>query len=443
MNICRFLILTVLFLTRFAVQRCSAVAVTNEPIQITATFINQLAEEARTNNPSLGAADARSRAALENHKSVRIWEDPMLRFGFMGAERAMRMDDGDLIYGAEQKLPLFGKPQAERRVAKAEAQVIEATALNKFQQVRRDIAQTIFRIALADRAVEIAREDLTWVDLILGSVERRYESGLNGQFDVLRLQNEGAQRTNQISNALQSLSREHANLNRLLNRDLQSRWPVLRLPQVAKKIAFSERLIQLATKGSSELKMRREEITAAKAMVAVAQRKRYPDFNLGAELRNYSGDGEFRQSMVALSFNLPWGNRKSYGAEIKREEARLHASHLDVEDAELALKNEIYALTIKIESARREALLYRDEMIPRGVLALESAQTGWENGSAQFRDVLDAQRMWVDSHLMFARAVSEQYQMMSELVLCCGLGDLEALEMIGAPLEPTPSEAKP
>jgi hypothetical protein len=32
--------------------------------------------------------------------------------------------------------------------------------------------------------------------------------------------------------------------------------------------------------------------------------------------------------------------------------------------------------------------------------------------------------------LMHARAVAEQYQMLSELVLCCGLGDLEALQML-------------
>jgi hypothetical protein len=40
--------------------------------------------------------------------------------------------------------------------------------------------------------------------------------------------------------------------------------------------------------------------------------------------------------------------------------------------------------------------------------------------------------MLLETRLMYARAVAEQYQMMSELVLCCGLGDLEALEMIGA-----------
>ena len=60
-----------------------------------------------------------------------------------------------------------------------------------------------------------------------------------------------------------------------------------------------------------------------------------------------------------------------------------------------------------------------------------------------FRDVLDARRMLLDARLMFARAVTEQYQMMSELVLCCGLGDLEALQMIGAEPESQNEGTKP
>ena len=47
------------------------------------------------------------------------------------------------------------------------------------------------------------------------------------------------------------------------------------------------------------------------------------------------------------------------------------------------------------------------------------------------------------SRLMYARAVSEQYEMLSDLVLCCGLGDLEALQMIGAQPETPTGEKRP
>ena len=40
--------------------------------------------------------------------------------------------------------------------------------------------------------------------------------------------------------------------------------------------------------------------------------------------------------------------------------------------------------------------------------------------------------MWLEGRSMYARAVAEQYEMLSELVLCCGLGQLESLNMIDA-----------
>ena len=50
-----------------------------------------------------------------NAAAVRTWENPTAKFGVMGADREKRADDGDLVYGVKQKLPLFGKPQAARK----------------------------------------------------------------------------------------------------------------------------------------------------------------------------------------------------------------------------------------------------------------------------------------------------------------------------------------
>ena len=47
-------------------------------------------------------------------------------------------------------------------------------------------------------------------------------------------------------------------------------------------------------------------------------------------------------------------------------------------------------------------------------------------------DVLDARRMLLDGKLMYARAVTEQHEMLSELLLICGLDDLKALRLIYA-----------
>jgi outer membrane protein TolC len=188
--------------------------------------------------------------------------------------------------------------------------------------------------------------------------------------------------------------------------------------------------------------MLRRQIKQAEATVASTRRQRLPDISAGLEARNYTGDGSFRQGILLFSMNVPWVNAGKYRSEVRRDEAKLKAAELDLVDYELSVREEVHQLTVKIDAARREAVLYRDQIIPRSQSALDSARSGWEANRSTFRDVLDARRMLLEGRLMHARAVAEQYQMLSELVLCCGLGDMEALQMIGAQPE-VPTEEKP
>jgi len=145
--------------------------------------------------------------------------------------------------------------------------------------------------------------------------------------------------------------------------------------------------------------------------------------------------------MAFVSLNLPWFNAGRYRSDLARDKAKLDAAQFDAADYEAAIREEVHHLTVQIDAARREALLYRDEILPRAELALTAAHNAWLAGRGMFFDVMEARRMFLEAQSMLARAISEQYQMMSELVLTCGLGDLGALQMIG--VGETPPESKP
>jgi len=412
-------------------------------IRLTPEFINQLAEEMRTNHPALLAAGARTNAAAASLNAVRTWEDPMLRVGGLVAREEMRADDGDVIYGAEQKLPLFGKPALARRVARSELDVESANAAAQFQIRRSELAKVVFRAALAEQVVAVGEQDLVWLQTMAETAEAKYQSGAATLVEVLQVQNERAKRTTQLQTDRENLSHARVSLNRMLNRKLQSPWPSLELPSVAGPVVYNEKLAGFAARYEPKLRMMREQIKLAGAMADATRRSRLPDVSAGVQTRNFSGNGDWRQTELMLSFSLPLFNTKKYRADIQRDEARLKATELDAADYELSLREDIHNLTVKIDAARREALLFRDEVILRSESALESARANWESGRGVFRDALDARRMVLEGRLMYARAVSEQYQMLSELVLCCGLGDLEALQMIGAAPEVQNEGTKP
>ena len=401
-------------------------------IRLTPAYINELAEEMRGKSPALQAAWARTNAAAANVGTVRTWDDPMAHLGGMAARDDMRESEGDLMYGVDQKLPLFGKPDLARRVARAELSTETANAEYQFQVLRRELAKAMFRTALVDEVVVIGQQDLAWLETTTQTMEGKFRASEATLVEVLQLQNERAKQATQLETERDRLSHERVSLNRMLNRGLLSPWPTLELPALAGPVYYNQKLVDFAIKYEPKIEMLRRQIKQAEATVASTRRQRLPDISAGLEARNYTGDGSFRQGILLFSMNVPWVNAGKYRSEVRRDEAKLKAAELDLVDYELSVREEVHQLTVKIDAARREAVLYRDQIIPRSQSALDSARSGWEANRSTFRDVLDARRMLLEGRLMHARAVAEQYQMLSELVLCCGLGDMEALQMIGA-----------
>lgn len=407
------------------------------PQVVTPAFLTQLAEEMRTNNPALQAASSRTRAAEFNAAGVRIWEDPMLIFGTQVADQAMKADEGNLIYGVAQKLPLFGKSQAMRRAAQAEATVERAGAAYAFQTLRRDLAQTLFQTALAERVVEIGELDRASLATILASAEARFRAGQVALTYLVQTQNELARRANQLTTDRHLLANARQNLNRLLNRPADAAWPALALPAVADAVEFTPELLRLSLTYEPKAQMLREQVRAADAVAQVSRKARYPEVGVDFEGRNYTGNGDFRQAMILVNVTFPLGNAGKYRRDIWRDEDRARAARYEVADQELAVRQEVQSLTVAIDAARREALLYRDDILPRSAQALASAEADWEANRGSLREVLDAHRMVLDARLMLARGTAEQWRMLSDLTLCCGLGNLEALLM----LKPTPAAA--
>ena len=404
-------------------------------VQLTPAFVSSLADELRTNHPALRAVESRVRAANFNTNAVRLWEDPMFKFGGVTASQRgpLLSEEGDLVYGLDQKLPLFGKAQAARRVAEAEAGSEVARLTYQFQILRRDLTKALFKAALADRSVEIGARDLGWLETMTAATEEHYRAGTASQVELLRIQNERARRADLLRTESSRRDHERLSVNRLLNRNLDSWLPKLELPPPAGPVPYDGKLLDRAAAFEPKLRVMQREIKQAEASVAVTRKSRLPDVSAGIEGRQYSGDGGFREGMFTVSLSLPWFNRGKYRSDLARDEARLKAVELDAADYQLSVSEELHQLTVGIDAARREALLFRDEILPRSQQALESAHANWAANRGMFNDVMEARRMLLEAQLMHSRAVSEQHQLLADLGLLCGVGDLTALQAIAAP----------
>jgi outer membrane protein TolC len=425
-------------LNTHAFENAATVVATNGVV-ITTGLINRLVAEARTNNPSLKAADSRVRSATLNAEAVRAWDDPMAAFGgSVYSDKGFKPnEDGNLVYGIEQKLPLWGQPQLNRRIAEVGTSIQQAEAGLRLEEVRRDITKGLLATAFAQRVVEVGEQDLAWLDATAKATENKYRAGDAVLADTLQIQNELAKRTDTLHTDRNRLAHERFALNQLLNRRIDSPWPSLQLPPVGPVIPLSQKLLTLALQNEPKLKVMAQEIKQAQATAELTRKSRLPDVSLGIEGRQYSGDGDFRSGMFTLRFSLPWFNEGKYHKDYERDKERQKTAEDEREDQVLMVREELHHLSVENEAARREALLYGNEISTRAAQALTSRLADWENGHGMFRDVLEARRTSLDSELMSARATAEQNEMLAELVLWTGLENIEAL----APLANEPSIA--
>jgi cobalt-zinc-cadmium efflux system outer membrane protein len=409
-----------------AVARCDVAA---ERLTITPDLVDQLLAEAQTNNPALQAASARADAAGMGAASTREWEDPVANIGWIAPTTRGQpaSQTGDITYGFTQNLPLFGKPELMRRVADANATGAQLAADYETQKLRRDIVAALNDLALANRELEIAEQDFSWLDATLAAVDHRYRAGQSSQVEWLKIHSERAKAANELQTL--RLEREHGEveLNRLLNRDLHASWPTVELPSVQLALVYTPKLVEAALAAEPQLKRLKQQTASAQAAADLTRRMRLPQIGIGVEASQYSGDWGIRGGTLTVNFSVPWLNGRRYDSDWHRDRAMARASALDAKDYELTICENLHHGLVDLDAARRQALLYRDEIIPLTEQTLASARAAWAANLGLFQDVLDARRMLLDDQLAFARACAEQGRQLAGLELLTGTRDFSAL----------------
>ncbi len=394
-------------------------------VPITPALIDGLVKDATVSNPGIEASSARADAASAEIDSIRTWEDPTVSLGlWKSTPRGMSASqEGNIIYGINQKLPVFGRPELARNVAEAAAAKARLSVAYETQRIRRDLTVALVGLAFADRSLDLAREDLDWLEATVSTVDSRYRAGKSSQVEWLRAQTERAKAADNIRT--RELDREHQQvlINRLLNRNPHTLWPRYAMPEVAGPVPYDDHLVRDALDLAPKLKIKRQETEESDATALLTRRRRMPEIGVGVEARQYSGDAGIREGALTVDFTLPWLNARRYDSDLRRDLANRRASERDATEYELEIREAVHQLTMDLDTARRQALLYRDQIIPLTEQTLSSADAAWQSGLGPFQDILDAHRMLVDNRLTLGRATADQAGKLAELTLLTGIFD--------------------
>jgi outer membrane protein TolC len=361
--------------------------------------VESLLEIARESNPEFAAMRHEAAAARERPESAGAFPDPMFRVELMDVTNAATDANPNLLppriggakYTVIQPLPWFGKRDAKREAALADAQGVSSRAEVAWLDLATRIKTAYAQYYFAVESEKLTREVLDLMTRLEGVAQARYAGGLAAQQDAIRAQVEQTTMRTDLVMIDSERRRAAARLNALLARPASAALAeperVRAIPPPAKLQAAD--LEERARARSPVIAAEAARAKSAGKMVELTDLNRYPDFSVGlspTQTRNRISEWE-----VMLEFNIPL-QQSSRRAQEREARAMLDAARSKHEAATVMALGELAENLVALDAARRTESLAATSLLPQAELTFQSALAGYENGKVDFATLLDAQR---------------------------------------------------
>ena len=387
-----------------------------------------LLQEALDNNPKIKEAYNKWKAAEYKIKSVKSLEDPMASYSYFGEEGQTKVGPQEQKYGVSQKIPFPGKLRLKGKAQAKHAQMLKEQYEATKNEITKDVKFVYYDLFWVDQAVEISEEEKSILEKIEKVAQRKYESNLVGQQDVIKVQVELSKIIKKLFLLRQNRKSLAVKLNSLLNR-LQN-TEIEKIIDVENK-SFEYELDEIIKKSQNS----RQELIAANLAIEKSQFEKslakmayLPDFTFGAEYTEIGGgttslsnDGDDAW-LGKVSINVPiWFGKLN--AQIKENEAQLEAAKKNKENVKNYVNFEAQDLYFKVNAYQDIVLLYETALLPQAQQAFDSSQIGFETGSITFLDWLDTERTYLQTRLAYYKAITDYHKSIAYLERVIG-GDL-------------------
>jgi outer membrane protein TolC len=404
-----------------AVSLAAQAAETGTPLTLSESVAQALEK-----NPELARLRHRSESTEARAKQAPYLEDPEIVFQLSGVPfsnpSSFNQSDTNLI-GIRQKLPFFGKLGLKEKIAQQDTKVLEQELRAKEREVVAIAKMAYADLFMAQRAIEILREQLEIMRTIIRATEARYEVGRVTQQDVFKALLEQSELMNQLIVAEQESSAAEVKLNSAMVRPPRTpiRLPAeLTLPGGAVTLAGIE---ELALVTRPELKGAEEEIQRSERMYELADKNRkFPDFMLGWDYMRMPT--ELKKDRYAAMVNItipfsPWTiGRRNY--EVEETLAEIRAAKAGREMMRVAALKEVGESQAKLVSARRSLELYKEAILLQSELTFRSALSAYQAGRVEFVTLLEAQRALRDARMGYFKAQANVVQSLADLERAVG-----------------------
>lgn len=380
------------------------------PLRVDLEVATQLALE---HSPRLKIADAGTEAADARSSQAAAWINPLFSItadGFGGRGEARKFERAEITYLLEQGVVWSGAGFARGSSARAEWRAMEQVRRLEQARVRAEVVREFHalliaqaRVQASEQAVELAKE-----------TERAAAARVAaGEVPPLEERKATVSRTEAESSLLEAgLDRERAAVA------LSAHWGDDAPGMVAAGEADSLSVLESWVAYESRLDrvpgvlIGVERTNAARKLLLAQRLDRLPPITLAAGVTEYRSDGQ-KAYVATVALPLPIWNRGSEA--ITEASALLRSAQLEAETTARESRSGA-RLRWNEAHARREAIQrFRRESLPASEEARRVAAEGYRAGKFSYLEVLDAQRVWLDTRNSYYAALSAYESAVADL----------------------------
>ena len=388
----------------------------------------QIALEANSRLLTLNAeAEAMSFAPSQ----VGALPDPMLSFNAMNLPTDTFDLDQEpmtqLQLMLSQKFPFPGKRQLRREVAETMVGVAQKQTDEYRDVLTGKVREAWWRLFSVDRSLQIVESNKRLLRYFVEIAKTKYAVGKGLQQDVLLAELELSRLTNRELQLAGNRRRIQAMLNGLLNRvpdhpiTLPEEPPSETLPMLESVTS----LTQFAVERRDLIQAIELKLEAADKTVELAEKDRWPDFQVGVGYADRQGSDPIRGSRsdflsLMFSINLPLYSGQKQDKALQQRIHEREYERYRLSDTVRIIETEIGVQAAEYSAAREQALLLKNEIIPQAEQTVSAMLAGYEVNKVDFLNVVNGQIMLYNASIDYWNAMASAKQALARLAAGVG-----------------------
>ena len=390
-----------------------------------------LIEKALKQNLQVEVAKYRYEASKARIPQASSLEDPQFEYKYDKINASMdAVMEGKTApmrtFGVSQEIPFPTKLILKAQIAVKESQMAYEEYKEKEREIISQVKSLYAGLAFIYSSIDITKENKAFLEQLARSLSTQYSLGKARQEDALKAQLEIAKMESELIMLEQKRQVSQAKINVVLNQDasIELGAPNLDLSDFgSRRMATSEvgleNLNKSARENRPELKAFRFALERARKVYSLAKQGYFPDFMVKYE--RIERDSELKEWAGMIGVSLPiwfWQKQNFNVKEMRKELKAMEAEFKDRENMTLLEVKEAFS---NVEALKKLSVLFRTTYVPQAEQLLKSSSVSYEAGQADFLNLLDSERMFLEFKLDYYKTLVELEVSFSELERAIGM----------------------